>query len=228
MSVVLEFSIDADAFQLGRVLSPLPETHVTLERVVPTNPAVMPYLWATGGDLGAFEESVRARSAVECFQAVDRLDGTGLYRIEWVDSPSDLITAIAETDATVLEAEGDGTWVFRLRFPDHDALSAFHTRAVENGIPLHVEQTYTMTEAPERGRRVGLTPEQREALVLALRRGYFASPREVSLDVLAEDLGISRQAVSQRIRRGNEQVLRSALLPDSRHDGSGTDKRVDE
>ena len=211
MSVVLEFSIDADAFQLGRVLAPSPRTHVTLERIVPTDPAAMPYLWATDDDLDAFEETVRAQSTVERFQALDRLDGTGLYRIEWANSPSDLITTIAETDATVLEAEGDGTWVFRLRFPDHGALSAFHTRAVENGIPLHVEQTYTVTDASERGRRFDLTPDQREALVLALRRGYFASPREVSLDELARELGISRQAVSQRIRRGNERVLRNAF-----------------
>lgn len=214
MSVVLEFSIDADAFQLGRVLAPSPRTHVTLERIVPTDPAVMPYLWATGDDLDSFAENVRAQSTVERFQTVDRLDGRGLFRIEWADSPSDLLTTIAETDAAVLQAEGDSTWVFRLRFPDHEALSAFHTRAVENGIPIHVEQTYTVTEASEQGRRFDLTPDQREALVLALQRGYFASPREVSLEELAGDLGITRQAVSQRIRRGNEQVLRSALLPD--------------
>lgn len=211
MSVVLEFSIDADAFQLGRMLAQTPRTHVVLERIVPTDPGVMPYLWATGSDLGAFEAGVRSEAAVERFQALDELDGRGLYRIDCTVSPSDLVTTIAESDGTVLEAEGDETWVFRLRFPDQDALSGFHERIVEYGIPIHVEQTYPLSAAPERGQRFDLTPDQREALVLALERGYFASPRAVTLDHLADDLGITRQAVSQRIRRGNEQVLRRVL-----------------
>ncbi|WP_433629222.1 helix-turn-helix domain-containing protein [Halomicrococcus sp. NG-SE-24] len=58
----------------------------------------------------------------------------------------------------------------------------------------------------------GLTPEQREALVLALNRGYFATPSEVTLDELADQLGITRQAVSSRVRLGTEKVLRSVLV----------------
>jgi predicted DNA binding protein len=48
--------------------------------------------------------------------------------------------------------------------------------------------------------------------VLALRRGYFATPSEVELADLADDLGISRQAVSNRIRRANEKILHKVLL----------------
>jgi hypothetical protein len=58
-----------------------------------------------------------------------------------------------------------------------------------------------------------LTPAQREALAMAVDRGYFSSPREVSLSELATELSISKQAVSQRIRRANEKVLRGNLSP---------------
>ena len=56
-----------------------------------------------------------------------------------------------------------------------------------------------------------LTPAQREILELALDRGYFAIPRETNLMELAEELGISDQAVNERLRRGTAKVVLSAL-----------------
>ena len=213
MSVIVEFSIDTEAFQLGRVLAGPPDMHLELERIVPTGNQVAPFVWAIGEDQEAFEETVRAHPAVEELRVLDRLGERALYRIAWTDEPRDLLEGIARTDAVVLEARGDHNWLFRLRFPGHDRLSAFHNYVIEQRIPLHVERTYTLTEATERGHRFGLSQAQREALVLALDRGYFATPRETNLDDLAAELGISPQAASQRIRRGNEQVLRKALLP---------------
>lgn len=212
MSVILEFTIDSGEFQLGQVLAGPPDMHLELERIVPTGLMVMPFVWATGEDHRTFEEKVRSHPTVEEFVVLDSIEDSGLYRIEWKDAPTDLTEAIAVADAVVLEAHGDGTWVFRLRFPDHDKLSAFHNFVIERGLSLHIDRTYTLTETTDRGYRFGLSAEQREALVLALRRGYFATPSEVSLDELADELGISRQALSDRIRRGNETVLERALL----------------
>lgn len=103
-------------------------------------------------------------------------------------------------------------WEFRVRFPDHDKLSTFHNTIITEGIPIHIDRTYTLSQPTATGHPLGLTYEQREALVLALNRGYFASPSETSLADIADELGISRQAVSKRIRRGNETVLRKILL----------------
>jgi predicted DNA binding protein len=212
MSVILEFTIAAEEFQLGRVLSGPPEMHLELERIVPTGDMIMPFVWATGEDHGSFEEAVRNHSRVKELRVLDTIGDKGLYRIEWDDAPTDLIEAIAESDAVVLEAYGNADWVFRLRFPDHDKLSLFHNAVIERRIPIHIERTYTLTEEIEHGYRFGLSQEQREALVLALRRGYFETPSEVGLDELAEELNITRQALSNRIRRGNRNVLRRVLL----------------
>ena len=56
-----------------------------------------------------------------------------------------------------------------------------------------------------------LTDTQLEALALAYERGYFEFPREVTLEALGEELGISRQAVGSRIRGGINHVLGSTL-----------------
>jgi len=213
MSVILEFTISSDAFQLGRVLSGSPQMDIELERIVPTGDMVMPFVWATGDDHTGFEESVRSHPAVRELSVLDVMDESGLYRIEWESSPTDLLRGIALANAVVLEAHGSRSWVFRLRFPDHDALSQFHNYVIEEGTQIQVDRTYTLTETSERGHRFDLTDDQREALVLALRRGYFETPSEVSLDDLADELGISRQALSDRIRPGNEKILRKVLLP---------------
>lgn len=212
MSVLLEFSIAAADFELGQVLEGPSTMHLELERVVPTGNMVMPFVWATGDDHDTFEESVRENPRVDELVRLDSIDESVLYRIDWRSEPTNLIESIAASEATVLEARGEGDWVFRLRFPNHDKLSEFHDSVMELDIPIHVRRTFTMADEEEHGYRFDLTPEQREALVLALRRGYFETPSRVGLDGLADELDISRQALSHRIRLGNEKVLRSTLL----------------
>jgi predicted DNA binding protein len=207
MSVLLEFTIDGAAFHLGRVLAPPPGMVLELERIVPTGSMLMPFVWATGGDYRTFEESVRSNSAVKSLIPLDRFDDQGLYRLEWDDSPTDLITAFERSGAAVLEARGDDTWEFRLRFSDHEALATFHDTIREMEIPIRIERTCTLPDPSDGGAEFDLTPEQREALVLAVRRGYFESPSAVQLDDLAGEVGISRQALSKRLRHGNEKIL---------------------
>ncbi|PSQ64682.1 MAG: hypothetical protein BRD24_09910, partial [Halobacteriales archaeon SW_9_67_24] len=52
---------------------------------------------------------------------------------------------------------------------------------------------------------------QQEALVLALERGYFDVPRDVSADDLGEELNISGQAFSRRLQRGHRSILTNLL-----------------
>lgn len=212
MSVILEFSIAPKDFPLGEVLSGPPGMQFELERIVPTRNMIMPLVWVSGEDHAEFEERVRTHPSVKELRLLDKLGDRGLYRVEWEEPPMDLIDAIVEADASVLQARGHDNWVFHLRFSDDENLSQFHDDVVDRGIPLHVDRTYTLTEATGRGHPFDLTPNQREALVLALQRGYFATPREVRLDELADGLGITRQALSNRIRRGNEKILHGALL----------------
>ncbi|WP_254522537.1 bacterio-opsin activator domain-containing protein [Natrinema caseinilyticum] len=212
MSVILEFTIQSEEFSLGAILSGVSGMHLEIERIVPTGGEVLPFVWATGDTHEEFEEAVRNSPIVTEFLALDKIGDSGLYRIKWEEPQRDLVDGIAESEATVLEAEGEENWLFRLRFNDHDALSQFHNYCTEQDITIHIERTYTLSERVGQRRQFGLSQDQREALVLALRRGYFATPSESNLSELATELDISRQALSTRIRRGNETVLRTALL----------------
>ncbi|WP_436922885.1 helix-turn-helix domain-containing protein [Halosimplex amylolyticum] len=212
MSVIVEFTLADEEFLLGQVLADPPDMHVELERIVPTGGALIPFLWVQSEDHEAFEQQVSDSEHVASFTALDRMDKWVLYRMDWKPGQQDVLEAFEASDAAVLEAYGNGGWTFRLRFPTHDKVSQFYNYCMEQDIPITIERSYTLTERSDVAQQFGLSTEQREALVLALRRGYYDTPSEVTLDDLARDLGISQQALSNRIRRGNKQVLEKILL----------------
>lgn len=212
MSVTLSFHVDANEFVLGRILAGPPAMHYRLERIVPLGDEPMPYLWVTGSDFEAFEEKVRGDSHIEELRALDKVRDSVLYRIEYSEEFKSLLTGIVETEATVLDARGNDEWILQVRFPDHEKLSQYYNYLSDLGIALNVDRIYTMDEDTEPGHQFGLSQEQREALVLAFNRGYFSTPSESTLDELADDLDITSQAVSNRIRLGTEKILRSVLL----------------
>lgn len=212
MSVFAKFTIDGEAFQLGRILSSPADVTFELERIVPTDAAVVPFLWVTGTGFEEFERSARASDAVTDLVALDEVRDGVLYRISCAKPRDCIVGAIDTANATVLEATGDGRWTFRLRFPDHAKLTEFYNYCTAESLPVEFDRIYTLTEDTPSSHRLDLSEAQREALVLAVQRGYFATPSETSLGELADELDITQQALSNRIRRGNEQILRKILL----------------
>ncbi len=56
-----------------------------------------------------------------------------------------------------------------------------------------------------------LTEKQRTAAVRAMAAGYYERPRETSLEELAEDLGISKSALSQRLSAVESKLAKAAF-----------------
>ncbi|EMA59456.1 helix-turn-helix domain-containing protein [Halorubrum kocurii] len=54
--------------------------------------------------------------------------------------------------------------------------------------------------------RADIRAEQRETLNVAVERGYFETPREVTLDELADELELPRSTVSYRLRRATAEL----------------------
>ncbi|MFD1597736.1 helix-turn-helix domain-containing protein [Halobellus rarus] len=55
----------------------------------------------------------------------------------------------------------------------------------------------------------GIRAEQREVLTAAVNRGYFETPREITLDELATELGLPRSTVSYRLRRATAELAKA-------------------
>lgn len=218
MTIIAEISIRADQFLLGQIIAEHDGLLVELERVVPADKRIMPYIWGYGSDLEAFEAAMAESPNVESITALDQYDDRALYKILWEDPAEQLITGITRSDATILEAHSDEEWIFRIRFEDHSGLAQFNRYCADHDIRYQLNRVSSLSEQPPDGHDFELTDAQYDALVLAAERGYFKVPREVGYDELADELEVSVQALSERVRRGADKVLRAALL----HSGAGS------
>lgn len=212
MAVIIEFTIESESFPFGRAVSADPDVRVSLERQVPLNEGRVPFVWATGEDLGRFERGLTDSEIVKDVEALTRIENSVLYEVEWHVGRETFMNGVADAGGTIMEANGDSTWSFTVRFSDHGDLTRFHQFYQEEGFPVHIERVSTLSDDPSEDYRFGLTPTQREALTAAVENGYFSVPRETKLEEIADDLDITRQAASELVRRGTEKVLRKALL----------------
>lgn len=219
MTVVASIAIDAEEFVLGEALAST-MTRIELTQFVPVGEQLVPYFWKEhDGDRQAFEQHVRKHPAVVDLDDLNGRVNASLYRIEWTDEINGLLDALRTHDILVEEAatsDGD-TWIFRLRALGQEAFSALQTACYEQGIHLDIRRVQHNPTSVERDRTlVGVTPKQADALLLALEHGYFEVPREISATELAEEMGISRQAFSRRLQRGQQSIFTN-LRSDLRH-----------
>jgi|AntRauTorcE11897_2_1112592.scaffolds.fasta_scaffold00126_50 hypothetical protein len=56
-----------------------------------------------------------------------------------------------------------------------------------------------------------ITEKQREAVAKAVSEGYYSTPRETSVDELADDFGISTSALSQRLKAVESKLATAAF-----------------
>lgn len=212
MTVIVDLQVPADEFELGQVLTMTVGSTIELETMVPIGEVAVPFFWVYEQDDDTFEKHIRTQASVEDLTLVQTHDGRSLYSLEWRVDRDRFFHGLTEAGAQLLSATGTPeTWQFELRFPTNEALASFQQRCHDAGIHLDVQGVYNPTK-PGAGPWFGVSDVQRETLVLAAERGYFQVPRECSAADLAVELGISDQAVSERIRRGVLAFVSNALM----------------
>lgn len=222
MSVIVELALPADEFELGRILRMERSTEIALETMVPMGEQSVPFFRVFSAPQEDFEESVRAHPAVDDLLVVNTHDGETLYALDWHVEEDSFFRGVQAMEATILKGTGrTRTWAFDLRFPTHEALSDFQRYCNDRGIPITINRIYNPTK-PGAGRWYGLTGPQREMLVRAVEAGYYSLPRQISTQELADEFGISDQAVTERLRRAIETLTTNTLLLSAEEDRSQT------
>ena len=212
MSVIVHLRIPADSFELGRILEIESGTTLELENMVPLGEKAVPFVVVEDADRDAFEQRVHDHPSVEAIQKVNQHNTETLYGLDWMVSRDLFFEGIIETGAQLLSAKGGPTtWEFELRFPSHEALSAFQEYCANAHIDLEVGRIYNPTR-PEAGLWYGLSPEQRATLVHAVQGGYYSIPRTTSTQDLADEFDISDQAVTERLRRAIITLVENTLI----------------
>lgn len=211
MSTIADIEFDPGVFLLGAVFERFPDAVIELERIVPTGGAVVPYFWVRG--ISEAEAGTLGRDLPEevVIERVDSLLDDHLVRAKWDPvARRGVLHGVIESGLTLVSAVGTAEgWRFGLRGDEHESVARFQSYCREHDIPLRLTGLNTL--APVRDGEYGLTDKQREALVLAHERGYYDSPREADLEAVAAELGISRQALASRLRRGTRRLLETTV-----------------
>jgi len=205
MSVVIEHGFRSDGLVLGPTLDAA-DVSLEIEGVAafePTHPQL--FAWVEG-DLPGFEAALETDPTVADPTTLSDHGDRRLYRVRATDAVETVLYPLwVDHGGEGLSARfADGWWHLRLRFPSRAAAAAYRDALVAEGVEFRLKGIYEDTDE-----RPGapLTSEQRETLRLAYQRGYFSVPRKVTTAELADELGVSAQAVSERLRRGSAQLV---------------------
>jgi predicted DNA binding protein len=215
MSVLTEFTVPAEEFILYETLEEISETYVEIERVVANSEYVTPYFWASGGSFEQFECALEDDITVESITLLEDHDSERFYRVSWRQRTGTIGHAVSQLKASILEATSDGNdWNLKLLFPRESSLTEFHDYCSNYDLSFHLTRLYE-SRHPNAFGKYEVTPKQRKALMTALDLGYFNIPRGATLEHVANELDISPNALSTRLRRGHANLITNTL----RHEG---------
>lgn len=106
------------------------------------------------------------------------------------------------------------TMTVSLVMPDRSALSQIVDEIEEEGGTVHLKRVHQLSGEDNYTVKIDaseVTDKQREALEVAVEEGYYDRPREADLGVLAERLGVSKSAVSQRLNAVESNLVQTLI-----------------
>lgn len=200
MSVIVEFTLRSPSTALYEASTSVPGVRIEIESLDgldPEQPSAV--MWANGGNLDVFDDAIRTDETVGELRLLDELDDRRLYRFQFTDAVGVVFYPIfleLGTSLLTLSCQ-NGDWNVRMRFPNRETLSEFREFCEDNGVTFRLDRMYDEPEESD----APLTDRQREAIAVAFASGYFEVPRNVPLQSVADELGVSQQAASERLRR---------------------------
>lgn len=204
--------LPTESFALAETLATVPDLQVTCASHVATGEeAIMPLVWfQTPADDSSLAAALEGDPTVAGAEQLVNTDDRSLYRIEWTHDIRSICQILLNSTASLLDATANERyWCVEILYSDREALQETSTFCEQYNVSFEIEALRTLD--PELTTQCGLTAAQYEALTVACRLGYFAVPREADLNEVAETIGISHQALSERLRRAHETLITAVL-----------------
>jgi predicted DNA binding protein len=211
MTIEATFTATDGEFPLAAVFLEFPAAEIELDRVVPTDEFIIPYFWVRDVETETISMENVTHPGIHEIRVVDNVKEEAFIRIDWDLAYESVLTAIAETKVDLISAIGsENQWSFEFRADSQQDLGDFQSYCRNHDIPLELTKLHELSPL-EPGQEYDLTDAQREAMTIAYTLGYYDSPREATRQDVANELGISPQAVGSRLRRGTRRLISSTL-----------------
>jgi len=212
MSTIVKASLPADQFALAETFAAVPDAEFDVVRLASQGAErVVPLLWVSGVDADRAGAAMAADPSTTDVELVSRRNHDSLFRVRWTARVRFVTQVLVEENGAIVSANGaDGEWTFRILFPERDDVSATYDACGDYDVDI--EEIHPLDDALPLGGS-DLTDEQFATVKAALATGYYEVPRGTTLESLAADLGVSHQALSERLRRGHRTLIETVLAP---------------
>ena len=216
MSIILDFTIRTPIMRHVRQVVPEMDFEALEQRVTDSGVAKIVGA-ASNGDYAKMEAAFEDDPSVAAYRLLSAEDETRrLYRVTLTPAGKRRMIYLFAVEHDIIFQRMYSTkenMEVRATFPDREAIRLFQSYCEERGLKFRFGRLFE--EEPinrQDNSSVGnLSPAQEEALSLAVEYGYFDIPRQTDFEELGDLIGISNQAVSQRVRRGLKAILKSRV-----------------
>lgn len=212
MGTVVELALPPEQFALAETSAVVPDATFEAVRVAAhDHSSALALLHASSNEVEELDSAIRNDSTVEDTSCLLLEDDQALYRITWRQAVEEVLEVLLRRNGTLLAAQkGTDKWRIRLLFPDRVVVSKAYKNWRRHGLDLSVRRVNGVSDMTEYN-GIALSPCQQETLIEAFQMNYYDVPRSVTLEDLANDLDVTHQALSERLRRGHRNLIGSTL-----------------
>lgn len=222
MPVIAEVQFAHDDGALTHTIRTLPGLDVRVVRETSTAPRDgVYYLGFENESTAAIEAALERDSSVVRAELMARFDRYRVWATEFAEQTALMAPRVTSEGGLVVDAKSatndDETrmWHERWLLPDRKAIQRIWQDARDEGFDFTLLEFHRggQVETAHRGTHA-LTEEQQRTIAVAYEEGYFAEPRDTSLQELGEELDLSASAVGGRLKRGMRALIGGTLVVD--------------
>lgn len=210
MAAIIQLRLPAPDATLGETVASVPGMTMEVEQFVNGSDGWKRSLvWIRAEEFDAVERALTGDSTVAEHAVVGDVGGRRLYELAWAEPEETTFHVLEEYGGHLRHATmTDGEWAIELLFPTREQLSRMYESRTDAGLEMTVDSIY---ELDDRESARSLTDSQQRTIETALAAGYYEVPRKTTLTDLSDELGVSHQALSERLRRAHKHLVTTAL-----------------
>lgn len=212
MAKVVGLTIPAEQFALSETFESIPDAIAETVPVAAHAPqGSMSVLSVTSSMSEQLDNELRADESTKEVSTLSQSLDQRLYRIAWQPQVQSVLRVFLQSAGFLLCGWGSADqWTLRFLFPDQQPVSVICENWRDYGIDPSIERVVGV--AGEVGfPGMELSQCQHDTLLRAYEMDYYDVPRGATLECVANDLQVSHQALSERLRRGHRNLIQKTL-----------------